>query len=78
MRVIVTTTESVGEDLRRPHPAGAAGAIANRIAVSGGQLYPHDYAVEQFVVEVDDGARLIDQLGALPGIESVYAEPEVR
>ena len=78
MRVIVTTTESVGEDLRRPHPGAEAAAIADRIAVAGGQLYPHDYAVEQFVIEVDDGAALIGQLGGLPGIDSVYAEPEVR
>lgn len=81
MHVNVTTTVAVGQDLRGPEPTGAAAAIAERIAAAGGELFPQEYAVEQFVVEIADearGAQLVEGLAELEGIEAAYPEPTVR
>jgi hypothetical protein len=81
VHLIVTTTAAVGQDLRRAEPTGAAAAIAERIAAAGGELFPQEYAAEQFVVAIADevrAAQLVDELAGLEGIEAAYPEPLIE
>ncbi len=81
MHLNVTTTAAVGQELRCPEPTGAAAAIVERIAAAGGELFPQEYAVAQFVVAIADearGAQLVAELAELEGVEAAYPEPIVR
>jgi hypothetical protein len=80
IQVNVITTPDVARDLRATPPLGIGATIAEHVARAGGQLFPQEQALEQFVVEIEDGARgtqLVEELAGLEGIVAVYPQPAV-